>query len=63
MLNFVEEIIMMMELMVPYILIFDLGENPRQYDSFGFMPRLQWTQQAPKTVQIEVSDDLKCWLG
>lgn len=43
---------------VPYILTFDLGENPRQYDSFGFMPRLQWTQQAPKTVAIEVSDDL-----
>ena len=42
----------------PVQIVFDLGENPRQYDSFGFMPRLQWTQQAPKTVAIEVSDDL-----
>lgn len=42
----------------PYVLVFDLGENLREYNSFGIVPRLQWTAPAPKTVQIEVSDDL-----
>ena len=42
----------------PYVLIFDLGENLREYNSFGIVPRLQWTAPAPKTVQIEVSDAL-----
>lgn len=42
----------------PYMLTFDLGENPREYNSFGIVPRLQWTQPSPKTVQIEISDDL-----
>lgn len=41
----------------PVIFVFDLGENPRQYDSFGLMPRLQWTGNSPKNARIEVSDD------
>lgn len=43
---------------LPYMFTFDLGENHHAYDSFGIMPRLQWTQPAPKTVKIEVSDEL-----
>lgn len=42
----------------PVRFTFDLGENPHAYNSFGLMPRLQWTAPAPKTVMIEVSDDL-----
>ena len=45
----------------PFVLTFDLGENPHSYNSFGLMPRLQWTQPAPKTVKIEVSDNLNDW--
>lgn len=41
----------------PVIFVFDLGENPRKYDSFGLMPRLQWTGNSPKNARIEVSDD------
>lgn len=43
----------------PVSFTFDLGENPRGYDSFGLMPRLQWTAPAPATVMIEVSDNLE----
>lgn len=32
----------------PYVLVFDLGENLREYNSFGIVPRLQWTAPAPK---------------
>ena len=45
----------------PFVFTFDLGENPRRYNAFGIMPRLQWTQQAPHTVMIEVSDDMQSW--
>ncbi|WP_294546551.1 BACON domain-containing protein [uncultured Bacteroides sp.] len=43
----------------PVSFTFDLGENPRGYDSFGLMPRLQWTAPAPQTIMIEVSDKLE----
>ena len=43
----------------PVSFTFDLGENPRGYDSFGLMPRLQWTAPAPQTIMIEVSDNLE----
>lgn len=43
----------------PVSFTFDLGANPRGYDSFGLMPRLQWTAPAPATVMIEVSDNLE----
>lgn len=43
----------------PVRFTFNLGENPRGYDSFGLMPRLQWAAPAPRTVMIEVSDDLE----
>ena len=42
----------------PYIFTFDLGENPHGYNSFGLMPRLQWTAPAPKTLKFEISDNL-----
>lgn len=42
----------------PVRFTFDLGENPHAYNSFGLMPRLQWAAPVPKTVMIEVSDDL-----
>lgn len=42
----------------PVRFTFDLGENPRAYNSFGLMPRLQWTAPAPRRVMIEVSDNL-----
>lgn len=45
----------------PYVITLDLGENPRKYNSFGFVPRLQWTQQAPKAVAIEISDNRNDW--
>lgn len=45
----------------PFVFTFDLGTNPREYNSFGLMPRLQWAQPAPKRVKIEVSDDLEAW--
>lgn len=45
----------------PYILTIDLGANPSKYDSFGLMPRIQWTQQAPKEVAIEISDNDEDW--
>lgn len=43
----------------PVSFTFDLGENPHGYDSFGLMPRLQWTAPAPQTIMIEVSDYLE----
>lgn len=45
----------------PYEFTFDLGTNPREYNSLGLMPRLQWAQPAPKRVKIEVSDDMEAW--
>lgn len=45
----------------PYILTFDLGEEHIGYNSFGIMPRLQWTEPSAKRVKIEVSDDLTNW--
>lgn len=45
----------------PFVLTFDLGAKHRSYNSFGLMPRLQWTQPAPKRVKIEVSDDMVNW--
>lgn len=45
----------------PFSLTFDLGEKHSVYNSFGLMPRLQWTQPAPKRVKIEVSDDMATW--
>ena len=45
----------------PYIFTFDLGEEHISYNSFGIMPRLQWTEPSAKRVKIEVSDDLINW--
>ena len=45
----------------PFVFTFDLGEKHSAYNSFGMMPRLQWTQPAPKRVKIEVSDDMATW--
>ncbi|WP_195629645.1 BACON domain-containing protein [Bacteroides finegoldii] len=42
----------------PYVFTFDLGDNPHGYNSFGLMPRLQWTAPAPKTLKFEISDNL-----
>lgn len=43
----------------PVQFTFDLGEEPRKYNSMGLMPRLQWNAPSPKTVMIEVSDNLQ----
>ncbi|MBC8988013.1 DUF1735 domain-containing protein [Pedobacter sp. N36a] len=45
----------------PFVLTFDMGEGHKQYNSLGLMPRLQWTQPAPKRVKIEVSDNNVSW--
>lgn len=45
----------------PFVLTFDMGDGHRPYNSIGLMPRLQWTQPAPKVVKIEVSDDKNNW--
>lgn len=41
----------------PAQLVFDLGENPHEYNAIGLMPRLQWIGNSPKYLKIEVSDN------
>lgn len=52
----------------PVQFIFDLGENPHEYNAIGLMPRLQWIGNSPKYLKIEVSngvvtrsDDITEW--
>ncbi len=40
----------------PVQIVFDLGENPHEYNSIGLIPRLQWVGNSPKYLKIEVSD-------
>lgn len=39
------------------VIIIDLGENHKEYNAVGLMPRLQWTQPAPGKITVEVRDD------
>ena len=43
------------------VIIIDLGENHKQYNAVGLMPRLQWTQPSPGKITVEVSDDNLEW--
>ena len=45
-----------------YVITFDLGPNTFGYNNIGLMPRLQWTQQAPKSIKVETSSDNKYWV-
>ena len=42
----------------PVQIVFDLGENPHEYNSIGLIPRLQWVGNSPKYLKIEVSDEV-----
>lgn len=42
----------------PAQFIFDLGENPHQYNAMGLIPRLQWVGNSPQYMKIEVSDNV-----
>lgn len=39
------------------VIIIDLGENHKEYNAVGLMPRLQWTRPAPGKITVEVRDD------
>ena len=43
------------------VIIIDLGENHKEYNAVGLMPRLQWTQPSPGKITVEVSDDNSVW--
>lgn len=43
------------------VIIIDLGENHKDYNAVGLMPRLQWTQPSPGKITVEVSDDNLSW--
>ena len=43
------------------VIIIDLGENHKDYNAVGLMPRLQWTQPTPGKITVEVSDDNLVW--
>lgn len=45
----------------PFVFTFYLGDTPRQYNHLGLMPRLQWSEPSPKTIMVEVSDDMTLW--
>ncbi len=45
----------------PFVFTFYLGDTPRQYNHLGLMPRLQWAEPSPKTIMVEVSDDMTSW--
>lgn len=42
-------------------IVFDLGENPRQYTHLGLLPRIEWVAQSPKYVKIDYSTDKENW--
>lgn len=42
-------------------IVFDLGENPHQYNYLGLLPRIEWVPQSPRYVKIDYSDDKESW--
>lgn len=41
------------------IVIIDLGENRKEYNAVGLMPRLQWTAPAPDLITVDVKGDIE----